>query len=174
MRRQPLVPLILLLAAPAVAEMQGGEYLPDKTLDSRERDALRERIEEERNREAERARQREAATLAEQARQAEARARRPLAERLFEERCGLCHAPEQLAHIRHTRLGWQMVIARMRWLNGAPLTLAEGNLLASYLAQRQGAQGVAAVLEWVGWLVATSLLFLGAWLGLRRVAGRRR
>lgn len=165
--------LTLCIAISSWAEMEGDAYTPEGVLDARTRDLLRERIQAERAAEAERDALRQAAAQEEQARLAAEAARRPYPERLFEARCGLCHAPEQLVAIRHTWLGWQAVIARMRWLNGAPLSQAESNVLARHLAQHQGARGVAALLEWLGLLGAALALALIPWLGWRKLRRRR-
>ncbi len=159
--------LLLGIALPAWAEMEGDAYVPDGVLDTRSRESVRARIQAEQAAEAERERLRQAEWRAEQARIAAEAARRPYPERLFEARCGLCHAPEQLAPYRHTWLGWQAVIARMRWLNGAPLSLSEGNVLARHLAERQGARGFAAALEWLLLAAAILALVLAPWLGWR-------
>ncbi len=173
MKRKWALLLLLGIAIPAWAEMEGDTYVPDGVLDARSRESMRARIQAEQAAEAERERLRQAEWRAEQARIAAEAARRPYPERLFEARCGLCHAPEQLAPYRHTWLGWQAVIARMRWLNGAPLSLSEGNVLARYLAERQGARGVAAMLEWAGLLGAALALVLAPWLAWRSLRRRR-
>jgi hypothetical protein len=161
--------LILCLAGPAMAEMEGSEYLPGGALDARERQALAARIAEEQRREAEAAARREDDIRAEQARLAAVAARRPLPERLLEARCGNCHALDVLAAQRHTWLGWHFTLARMRWWNGAEMDFQDMRVLADHLAQRQPARGTRRILEHA---VAVLPFFLGAgaWWWRRRRA----
>jgi len=154
--------LALCLAGMARAEMESSEYLPRGALDAWERQALSVHIEAERQREAEAEARREDETRAELARLAAAAARRPVAERLLEARCGGCHAHDVLAAQRHTWLGWHFTLARMRWWNGAEMDLQEMRVLADHLAERQPASGLVRVLEYA--LPATAVAAAGlAW-----------
>lgn len=140
--------LSLLTHCGARAEMSGAEYVPDGVLATpAERQRAREHIEAERVAEAARATAREAEADAERARQIAAYARLPAGERLTAEHCGACHALDSLASIHHTLPGWHLVIARMRYWNGADIPYREARLIAAHLAARQPARGVRRVVE---------------------------
>lgn len=156
-------------ALAARAEMEDREYAPTEAVGSTQilqqrRIEIEIETREAARREAE-ARAAEAATR--HARVAQ-RAARLHAEQLMEARCETaCHGYGRLAANRHTWLGWQAVIVRMRWLNGAPLSQAESNVLARHLAERQGVRGLAAWLEWAGLTLMAPALPALSWLGWR-------
>lgn len=54
--------------------------------------------------------------------------------RLLEERCSRCHGEANIAGIEAGRLGWQRIIFRMQWINGATLLPGERDVLAEHLA----------------------------------------
>lgn len=144
----------------AQAEMDASEYETRKALASpAERERVLGDIEAERQAEAQRAAAKLAEEKAAQARIDAARANRPYPERLLESRCGTCHAMDRLSQARHTLPGWHFTIARMRWWNGAPISLTESGVLADYLATRQPAMGFGILIEYAALL---SPLALGA------------
>ena len=106
------------------AELGGDDYLPSGSgLDAAERARVREEIEAERRRAAERAEQAARERAAEQARRQAALAaeaeRKPEGERLVEAHCLACHDPEAIGEVLHSWLGWQLTVLRMRIFNGA-------------------------------------------------------
>ncbi|MDZ7663334.1 hypothetical protein [Thiohalophilus sp.] len=127
---------------PVLAEMDAEQYQSrEGAPTAEERERLRAEIAAER----EAARRREAAEQAEreaarQRRQA-IEAAQPAGRRLYERRCLGCHAPEALAQTRHTRPGWYLTIARMRWLNGAAVSGKEARVISGYLTKQQPLEG---------------------------------
>jgi hypothetical protein len=166
---------VALATVPVRAEMEDREYeseeaaKPVHVLEQRQREIEAELRETAR---------REAAALAiaeaaQQARAAELAAR-PYAVRLLEARCEtVCHDHERFAHNRHTWLGWQVVILRMQYMNGALLDPGDRSDLAYHLADSQPAAWVDAVLEYAPLPVALIMPWLG-WLGWRRWKTRER
>lgn len=100
-------------------------------------------IEAERRREAERVQAEQEA-----ARQRERElAARPLAVRLLEARCTACHEPAYFEDREHSRIGWELVILRMQWLNGAELGAGERSVIATHLAEKRPASMVRVLLD---------------------------
>lgn len=126
------------------AELGSDDYLPSgPVLDAAERAQMQVEIEADRRREAARAeqaaRERAAAQVLRQAELAAAAERKPEGERLVEVHCLSCHAPEVIATARHTWLGWQLSVQRMRFLHGAQIASPEALRIADHLSTTQGA-----------------------------------
>ncbi len=131
------------------AELGGDDYLPSGSgLDAAERARVREEIEAERRRAAERAEQAAREQARRQAVLAAEAERKPEGERLVEVHCLRCHAPELIAATRHTWLGWQLSVQRMRILNGAQIPSPEARSIIEYLAKSQGAGPRRAAIEY--------------------------
>lgn len=166
--------LFLLVAAPASGEMESSEYEPTENLKQSAQDLERRKREIEAERQAE-ARRAEEERVAEEAlrlaRGAELAAR-PYSVRLLEARCTACHVRESFTHIRHSWLGWQAVILRMQYFNGARLNPGERGDLARHLAVAQPASLGEAALEYAMLLATLAAPFLG-WAGWRRVCDIR-
>lgn len=165
-----------LWAVPAAAELSGDDYLPSaKDIDGAQRARVRAEIAVERRREAERAEQAACERAAEQARRNAARnadaAGKPKGERLVEAHCRRCHAPEAIARVRHTRLGWYLGVLRMRTVNGARIPRQEARLIVEHLSKTQGAAPQRAAIEYG--LALLTLGLLGA-AGLYPTARRSR
>jgi hypothetical protein len=158
------------------AELGGDDYRPSGTIsDEAERARVRAEIEAERRREAARAEQAARERAAEQARRqaalaAEA-ARKPVGERLVEAHCQTCHAPEVIAAVRHTRLGWHLTVLRMRTLHGARIPRQAVRTIVGHLSTVRGAGTDRAAIEYGLALTAIALPVAGA---LHLVARRRR
>lgn len=101
-------------------------------------------------------------------------ARLPPGERLIERHCASCHDRERIAAARHSRLGWALTVARMRYLNRAPIPAADGRAIAAHLAFAQPAGLAQNALEH-GLALALLLVPAGAIARrlYRRCAGRR-
>lgn len=127
--------VMALLALPAGADIDESAYRAGGAVSSeRERKLLQrefaaQRAAEERQAEAESAAARQAAAAA-RAREAA----RPYGERLTEQRCTVCHPAGNYAAKRHTRLYWRLVVARMVWINEAPVAADERAAIADHLA----------------------------------------
>lgn len=158
-----LIAIVLAAGAGARAEMSGDEYRsPASVTTPSERQRLAEQLERERAQAAER----EARQAAERAASAEAERRRmlerPLGERLLEARCSSCHRPEVVAGVRHTALGWRVVVERMRWWHGADVPRTDVAPIVAHLAATLPATGARAVLEWGALAAATLSLLVAA------------
>ena len=135
-----LVSLVLGLQGTGWAGMDVDEYLPPPPpiTDEHEARIQRERI----TREIEAAREaadREAQALTrEQERIERERAKRPLAVQLIEARCANCHEDDTIFAKGRSRLGWEAVVLRMKWLNGADLKSGERKVIATWLAREYG------------------------------------
>jgi len=166
--------LAALWVAPALAEMDASDYKIDEVITSgKVRDKIKAEIAREMDQEARQA-QRDAEEEARQRAQAEAEeARRPYPQRLLQSRCTLCHLADNYLNQRHTALGWHGVIARMRWLNRAPIAWDEHFVLANELARLRPAAAADAVLEVGAGTAALALPLVLLW-GLGRWRRQRR
>ncbi|MFN4263336.1 MAG: hypothetical protein ACK4IT_06970 [Thioalkalivibrionaceae bacterium] len=126
-----LLCLVCLWIPQASAELDSDAYLPDgRPLGEKEREAVRQRIEEEM--EAARSRRGlEAATREEQVEDP-----RPFAERLTERRCMGCHGRDLYAARGYTRLSAELTVLRMQWLHGAHIEAGEREFISTYLARQ--------------------------------------
>lgn len=172
--------LLGLWGVPGQAELGGEDYRPSGSIqDEAERARVRAEIEAERRREAERAeqqaRERAEAEARRQAALAAEAARKPAGERLVEVHCQTCHAPEVIAAVRHTWLGWQLTVVRMRAINGARIPPQEARTIAQHLSTTHGAGPRLAAVEYGFALTALGLLAAPAlYLAARRRRERRR
>lgn len=71
----------------------------------------------------------------------------PASVRLTRTRCTACHVADNYMNQRHNRLGWELVVMRMQFLNEAMLATGERSVIASQLAESFPATGGAAVIE---------------------------
>lgn len=164
--------LILLLAlcagmSCARAELSGDDYMSETVIRSdAERAELRARIDAARQQEVEADLQREreqAAALAERLARVEA-ARSP-GERLVVHYCASCHAPDFLSAERRSRLGWWLIVLRMRAWNGAPIPAEAMPALVDHFATTQRVSSARFAIE-IALLAA--LPVLGLWWRRRR------
>jgi hypothetical protein len=170
-----LVALACIIAAPqAAGEMEDREYesteaaMPKREIARRQREIEAEMLDESRRAEAARA----AEETARLARAAELAAR-PYGIRLLEARCDtVCHGVDRFEQTRHSWLGWQAVILRMQYLNGATLDPGERADLARHLAAAQPASIALAAIEYAIPPVLLATPFLG-WAGWRRWRKRK-
>lgn len=175
MRAGWLLLAVALQALPAAAEMDASEYQVEQLIGSSgERARIKGEIAREIDREAELARRVELERERQRAEAAAAEARRPYPERLLQARCTLCHPPGNYLNQYHTLLGWHLVIARMRWLNRAPLGSGEQFVLALELARLRPAPADEAAIEYGLGAGAAALPALAGWAAWRWVRRRRR
>lgn len=141
--------MLLALSPPLAAEMGGDDYRSEVVIDDvAERGRVRALIEAARAREAEAAAQRHRDELERARLTAEAEAARPLGERLLRQRCTQCHTLETVLQPTHTYLGWQFVVARMRYWNGAQVADDEVLPIVGYLTDQRLARGGRRLLEY--------------------------
>ena len=169
----PLLPLISLYATPAQADIDESAY---EARGSVRNEQERQRFQAQFAAEAEAERRRIDEAEAAWARaEAEARAReaaRPYPERLTGQKCTLCHPADNYTTKHHTWLYWRLVVARMVWLNEAPIAVDEQSVIASHLATAYPARGEEVVTEY-GFPAAALVLVGGiAWIGRRFWKGR--
>jgi regulator of protease activity HflC (stomatin/prohibitin superfamily) len=101
-------------------------------------------------------------------------AARPYAERLTQQQCSLCHSAENYTTQHHTWLYWRLIVARMVWLNEAPIAPADQALIVTYLAATYPARGEDIMIEY-GLPVLTLVFVPGlAWGGRRVMQGNER
>lgn len=178
MRRLRLAALFLLYwsnVSPAWADIDPTEYEPKTSVRSeKERSRLRTIFEADRKIEAE---QRKLAAEAETQRLAAEKAAweaLPYPVRLTRTRCTACHVADDYMNQRHNRIGWELVILRMQYMNKAPLAAGERSVIAAYLTESYPATGSAALIEALLQLAVASPAWLWfAWKHRSRL-GRRR
>jgi len=174
--RVALAATIAIHAGPAAADIDESAYRPAGAVRSeRERERLKKQFDLQRAAEA----AAEERRLEETGKaEAEARARyaaRPYDERITERTCTLCHAAGNYSGKRHSWLYWRLVVARMVWINGAPVPAADRAVIAGYLARTFPATAAERVVEYglplaaVGVLAAAGLTGWRLWA--RRLAG---
>lgn len=127
---------LALACGPAAADIddsayQAGDAVKDHSQQLRLRQQLEKDLEAERLREREEEENRLRAEAERQAREES----RPLPERLTERHCTACHGDENYTGKGHTWLVWRLVVARMVWLNDAPIPFGVRGLIADHLAQ---------------------------------------
>lgn len=165
---------MLAAAGPAAADIDISEYEPPGALGSaRQRAQMREGIAADIEAERRRAEQQAERERREREAGAAREARRPYAERLTEQRCTACHTARNFADVRHTWLGWRLVVARMVWLNGAPIPLQEQSVITGHLAASRPADSFTRVIEnWIPLLLVAIAASTPVVLG--RLRARRR
>ena len=161
-----------LLASAGKADIDPAEYELESSLRSeRERKQLRIELEKDQAKELEMRRaeaERESRRIAEERAAWEAL---PYPVRLTRTRCAACHATGNYEQQRHNRIGWELVILRMQYLNDAKLGPGERTTIAAHLAAAYPATGTKAVQEALEQL-AVVLGPAGMTLGGRRLRGR--
>ena len=166
--------LLACWAAPVFAELDAADYQVDEVIRSkRQRERIRDEIDREIDQQAQRERREADEEVRQRAEAEAAEARRPYPERLLKARCTLCHPPNNYLNQAHTMLGWHVVIARMRWLNRAPLEWDEQFVVAAELARlRPAAAGTAAIEFGLG-AGAAAVPTLAGWAAWRWMRRRR-
>jgi hypothetical protein len=154
-----LVSLVLGMQNTGRAGMNVDEYLPPPPpiADEHEARIQRERIAREIEAAREAAKREAQAREREQERIERERASRPLAVQLIEARCASCHEDNTIFAKGRSRLGWESVVLRMKWLNGADLKSGERSVIASWLAAEYGVstwQKASEILALLGSIVA--------------------
>ncbi|MDO8934079.1 MAG: hypothetical protein Q7U97_16935 [Rhodocyclaceae bacterium] len=170
-----LAVLTLSYALPANADIDESAYeAVGAVRTERERRRLQQQFETDTVAERRRAQTEEAALARAIADEKARDAARPYAERLTRQQCTLCHSAENYAAKRHTWLYWRLVVARMVWLNDAPIARDAQNVIAGHLAMTYSAHPQERLVEY-GLPVAELTLAAGmVWAGQRLVAGWRR
>lgn len=179
MRRLRLAALFLLYwsnISPAWADIDPTEYEPKTSVRSeKERNRLKTIFEADRKIEAE---QQKLAAEAEAQRLAAEKAAweaLPYPVRLTLTRCTGCHVADDYMNQRHNRIGWELSVLRMQYMNNAPLAVGERGVIAAHLTESYPATGSAALIEALLQLAATSPVWLFLiWKATRSQFGRRR
>jgi hypothetical protein len=96
----------------------------------------------------------------------------PYPVRLTQTRCTSCHSEDNYLEQRHNRVGWELVILRMQYLNDAELQDGEGGVIASHLAANYPQTAVEALAEAARQL-GVALLPIALCLGWRFARSRR-
>jgi len=134
MKRWLALLFIVMAAGTVDADIDESAYEAGGALSSpREQRRMRERIAAEIEAEHRRAALQAEARERTRAEAAAREAARPYPERLTAQRCTGCHASDHFENQRHTWLGWRVVVARMVWLNGAPIEAREQSVIAGHL-----------------------------------------
>lgn len=71
----------------------------------------------------------------------------PYPVRLTRNRCTGCHGADNFEQQRHNRIGWELVVLRMQYLNEAKLESGERAVIAAHLAAVLPATGATAIQE---------------------------
>ncbi len=95
----------------------------------------------------------------------------PASVRLIQAHCTVCHAADNYMNQRHNRIGWELVVLRMQFLNEAPLGTGERSVIAAQLAKDYPATGRAAWAEVLQQL-AVALLPVWFWLAWKILRAR--
>lgn len=133
---------------PAMADIDPAEYqLQSSVRNDKERERLQADFEVDRQKEASLQRREEQAAAQQQAAEKAALEALPYPVRLTQTRCTLCHTTLNYANQRHNRVGWELVMLRMQYLNEAPLGVGERSVIAAHLAEAYPATGVANLVE---------------------------
>ncbi len=162
-----------LLSQPAVADIDPAEYeLKTSVRSEQERKRLQAEFEVDKQREADRQRMEEEGETRRRAAENAAWEALPYPIRLTRSRCTACHVAGYYMSQRHNRIGWELVILRMQYLNEAPLAAGEPSAIATHLGETYPATGGAALMEalqqlamalspvwlWLGWKITRSRL----------------
>lgn len=152
-----------LLAQPAAfADIDPAEYALKSSIRSeKERRQLAAEFAADKKREAELQRQQEEIEAQRLAAEKAAWEALPFPVRLTRTRCTVCHVADYYINQRHNRIGWEMVILRMQFLNDTPLTSAERSTIAAYLTKTYPVTGGAALIEA---LLQLAVAFSPLWL----------
>lgn len=146
------------------ADVDPADYeLKTSVRSEKERKRLDAAFAVDRAREAELQRQEEEREAIRLAEEKAAREALPASVRLLRTRCTACHAADNYMNQRHNRIGWELVVLRMRVLNEASLGAGERSVIAAQLAESYAATGRAA---WVEALQQLAVALLPVWLWL--------
>lgn len=150
--QRPLILLSLLgclVAQPAVlADIDPADYaLKSSIRTEKERKRMEAEFDADKKREAELQRQEEEIEARRLAAEKTAWEALPYPVRLTRTRCTLCHVADYYINLRHNRIGWELVILRMQYLNDTPLAAGERSAIAAHLAEAYPAMGGAALIE---------------------------
>ena len=96
----------------------------------------------------------------------------PYAVRVTATRCTSCHVADNFTKQRHNRIGWELVVLRMQYLNDVKLDDGERSVIAAHLAQTYPARGSDAVTEAIMQLLAIFSL-PALWLAWRGARAKR-
>jgi hypothetical protein len=133
---------------PVLADIDPSDYeLKTSVRSEKERERLKAEFEADKKREAETQRQEEERKASRLASEKAAWETLPYPERLTQTRCTACHVAGDYMNQRHNRIGWELSILRMQYLNDAPLAAGERGVIASHLAETYPATGGAALIE---------------------------
>ncbi len=163
--------LFCIYARPAMADIDPAEYqLPSSVRTEQERKRLEAEFSTDKLKEAQLQRLEEVQAAQKQAADKAAWDALPYPVKLTQTRCTSCHVAKTFESQRHNRVGWELLILRMQYLNAAPLGPGERSLIAAHLAEAYPVKGVASFVEalqqfallssplwlWVVWKVTRS------------------
>lgn len=161
---------IWLSTKPAMADIDPAEYqLPSSVRSEQERKRLKADFESDRKREADLLQQEEAEAAQKLAAEKAAWDALPYPVRLTQQRCTRCHVADNYVKQGHNRVGWELVVWRMQYLNDTPLGPGERGLIATHLAETYPAKGAAGVVEALQQLgvLLSPIWFWGFWRLIR-------
>ena len=177
MGRLRLAALLLLYwssASPVRADIDPAEYEPKTSIRSeKERQRMKVLLEADMKAEIEQQRQEAEAETRRLAEEKAAWESLPYPVRLTGTRCTACHIADNFTKQRHNRIGWELVVLRMHYLNDAKLDEGERSVIAAHLAQNYPAIGIDAATEALMQMLAI-LPLPGLWLAWRGARARRR
>lgn len=166
--------LVWLSATPAMADIDPAEYqLQSSVRTDQERKRLEANFALDKIKEAELQKQEEAQAAQRQAANKAAWDALPYPVRLTQTRCTSCHVAETYFGQRHNRVGWELLLLRMQYLNAAPLGPGERSVIAVHLTEAYPAIGVESFVEALQQL-AVLLLPLWLWVVWKLTRSRRR
>lgn len=161
--------LIWLGISPTHADIDTSEYEPKTSIRSeKQRQQMKALLEAEKKAENEQRQKEEAAEAMRLAEEKAAWDALPYGVKLIALRCTACHVDEVFKNQRHNRLGWELVVLRMQYLNKLELGEGERSVIAAHLAQNYPATGTAAAVETILQILAILSLPV-LWLTWRRV-----
>jgi hypothetical protein len=140
--------LVWVSARPAVADIDPAEYqLQSSVRTDQERKRLEANFALDKIKEAELQKQEEAQAAQRQAADKAAWVALPYPVRLTQTRCTSCHVAETYLSQRHNRVGWELLMLRMQYLNAAPLGPGQRSVIAAHLTEAYPATGVESFIE---------------------------
>lgn len=133
---------------PVLADIDPSEYeLKTAVRSEKERERLKAEFEADKKRAAALQREEDEKEVNRLAAEKAAWEALPYPAQLTQTRCTVCHATDDYVNQRHNRIGWELSILRMQYLNDAPLAAGERGVIASHLAEIYPATGGAALIE---------------------------
>ena len=159
--------LMLVSGGTARADIDSSAYEPPAAVrPQHERERVRQQIENEAQQQAARERIDAEAQARRLAGERAALEARPYPVKLLEQRCTGCHPADSFSGIRHTPLGWHLVVLRMDWLDGANLDAGDRPVLVAHLSEIQGLAGRDALFELVPISLVLLLALFASWRAL--------